>query len=196
MRNPNRIEVGLALLIAIGLLGMTGGCGAKAVVPTSYEDYNCKYGNFKIQYPAEWQVQSGGKGRYASARFTSGKALILVETSLSGSLFGSMAQTGMLRPDQPVQQSPVAAVEKESFQEDQGVEEQDPTKIQTGLGEGQKSEFHGTNAFGAETHGYRVTTFSRDYRIRVLCKCPASEWKALQPAFDKVIESVGFGRVE
>lgn len=199
MRNPNRTEVGLALIFAIGLLGMTGGCGSKAVVPTSYEDYNCKYGNFKIQYPTGWQMQSGGKGRYASAQFTSGNALISVKTSLAGSLFGSMAQTGMLRPDQPAQLSPVAAVhlmEKESFEEDEGVEEKDPMKIKTGLGEGQKSEFHGSNAFGAETHGYRVTTLSRDYRIRVLCKCPASEWESLQPAFDKVIESVGFGRVE
>ena len=41
--------------------------------------------------------------------------------------------------------------------------------VQTGLGEGWKSEFHGSNAFGAETRGYRVTTLSRDYRIRVVC---------------------------
>ena len=164
--------------------------------------YNCKDGNFKISLPAGWQVQSSGKGRYASARFTSGKALISVKTSLAGSLFGSMAETGVLKvthPNQPVRRSPVTSVhlmEKESFQENEGVEEEDPMKIQTGLGEGQKSEFHGSNAFGAETHGYRVTTLSRDYRIRVVCKCPASEWESLQPAFDKVIESVGFGRAE
>ena len=198
MCKPSGIEAWPALLLAIGLLGMAGGCTGKAVVPTSFEDYNCKYGNFKIQYPAGWQAQSFGKKRYASARFTSGKALISVETSLSGSLFGSMAETGIL-PNQPKRRSPVAAVhlmERESFQEDEGVEEKDMMKIQTGLGEGQKSEFHGANAFGAETHGYRVTTLSRDYRIRVVCKCPASEWDALQPAFNKVVESVGIGRAE
>ena len=201
-RSPFRARKETVSVAVVVFLCAMGGCGEKAIVPTSYEAYNCKDGNFKISYPAGWQVQSSGKGRYASARFTSGKALISVKTSLAGSLFGSMAETGVLKvthPNQPVRRSPVTSVhlmEKESFQENEGVEEEDPMKIQTGLGEGQKSEFHGSNAFGAETHGYRVTTLSRDYRIRVVCKCPASEWESLQPAFDKVIESVGFGRAE
>jgi hypothetical protein len=63
-------------------------------------------------------------------------------------------------------------------------------------GEGRTSEFHGANAFGAETHGYRVTTLSRDYRIRVVCCCPAAEWGALQPVFDNVIDSLGIGTAQ
>ena len=145
-------------------------------------------------------AERAGKLRLGHVHFR--RAQITVETSLAGSLVGKMAATGMLKliaPGQPENLPPVAAVhlkEKNSFQDGEGVEEKEPNVIQTGLGEGRKSEFQGTGAFGAETRGYRVTTLSRDYRIRVVCKCPAAEWDALRPAFDKVIESVGIGKAE
>ena len=195
----SRLLFGL-VAAAVGLVFLLTGCTGRAVVPTAYDTYNCKDGNFKIQYPAGWQVEPSGQGSYASVKFTSGGAEITVETSLAGSLVGEMASSGMLKfiaPGQPENLPPVATVhlrEKESFQDGEGVEEKEPVVVQTGLGEGRKSEFQGKSAFGAETRGYRVTTLSRDYRIRVVCKCPASEWDALRPAFDKVIESLGIGK--
>jgi hypothetical protein len=199
MRKPSRTVL---LFIAVALVGLIAGCSERTVVPTSFDAYNCKDGNFKIQYPAGWQVESGGKGSYASASFTSGKAQVLVSTSLAGSLMGSMAESGMLKmtnPNVPAHLPPVAAVheaEKQPFQDDQSVQEQEAVVVQTGLGEGRKAEFRGTNGFGGETRGYRVTTLSRDYRIRVVCQCSAADWDALKPSFDKIIESLGIGKAE
>jgi hypothetical protein len=31
-------------------------------------------------------------------------------------------------------------------------------------------------------------------RIRVVCQCPEAEWKALKPAFDKIIGTLTRGR--
>lgn len=188
--------------VAFAVVGLIAGCSERTVIPTSLDSYNCKDGNFKIQYPTGWLVESSGKGSYASASFTSGKAQILVSTSLAGSLLGSMAESGMLKvtnPNAPAHLPPVAAVhemEKEPFQNDQGVQEQEPVVVQTGLGEGRKAEFRGTNGFGGEIRGYRVTTLSRDYRIRVVCQCAAADWDALKPSFDKIIESIGIGKAE
>ncbi len=184
------------------LLVVASGCGQKAVVPSSYEPYNCKDGNFKIEYPAGWKAESFGKGSYASAKFTSGNAVIAVDTSLASGLMGGLANGGMVKmvdPNAPAEIPPVVAVhqmEKETFETDEGAKESEPVMVQTGLGDAQKAEFKGAGAFGGETRGYRVTALSRDYRIRVICKCPAAEWDAMRPAFDKVVLTLGAGRVE
>jgi hypothetical protein len=194
-------RIALALVAAAGLVLATG-CGGRAVVPTSYSTHNCKDGTFKVQYPAQWQAESGGKAGYAWAKFTSGNAEVSVETGLTGSLLGDISATGLLpHPDGATDEKlpPVAAVhllEKKSFEADAGVQEKEPTTVTTSFGEGRKSEFRGTNSFGAESRGYRATTLARDYRIRVVCKCPVAEWDALKPAFDKIIESLAAGKPE
>jgi hypothetical protein len=198
----NRSASVAALVVVAGLMFVAIGCHTRAVVPTSYDSYNCPYGNFKIQYPAGWQVEPSGKGRYASVTFTSGDAQIAVETSITGSLIGDQvnASLGKFGPqDVPEEIRPVSVVhqkEKEGFEEQEGVKEEKPAMVKTAMGEGRKSEFKGTSALGNETRGCRITTLSNDYRLRLVCKCPAAEWDALQPAFNKAIETLGYGKVE
>jgi hypothetical protein len=202
MMMRSRIASVAALMVVAGLMFAVGGCHSRAAIPTSYDSYNCPYGNFKVQYPAGWQVEPSGKGRYASVTFTSGNAQISVETSITGSLIGDQvsASLGKFGPqDVPEEMRPVSVVhekEKEGFEDQEAVKEDKPTMVKTAMGEGRRSEFKGSSAFGGETRGCRVTTLSNDYRLRVVCKCPAAEWDALKPVFDKVIESLGIGKVE
>jgi hypothetical protein len=193
--NRNRMGLAIAIISAIGL----GGCESRAVIPSSYETYFVKNGIFKIKYPVGWEVKGGGANNIAWAEFSSGGAVISIKTNLAGSLLGDRAQASkQMMGNQPVDPSlePVAVVheaEKDDFEESEGVKERDPVVITTGFGDSRKSDFTGQSTFGASTRGYRVTALGLDHRIRVVCRCPESEWAALQPAFDQVIESVARG---
>jgi hypothetical protein len=190
-----------AMLVICAALALSG-CSEPAVVPTAYQIYNHKDGSFKIEYPQGWEVQSGGKGKLAWAKFTSGDASIRVDTSEFGSLHGSIAQSmGVMEggADNAGKREPVSVVhdsDKQGFEEDNSVKEKAPVAINTGLGDGRKSEYTGSETFGGDIHGYRATALSLNLQIRVVCKCSENQWNALKPVFDKVIESVSQGRPE
>ena len=42
-------------------------------------------------------------------------------------------------------------------------------------------------------HGYRVTVLGGERRFTILCRCPQRNWKILEPAFLRVIQSVAAG---
>jgi hypothetical protein len=198
MKNRNRKR--LVWAAAIGAALVLSGCSSSAVVPQSYNKYNSKDGTFQIQYPAGWQAEGGGKAGYAWAKFTSGSAEIAVNTNVVGSLVGDIAGGGMMGASRPEdmghERDPVAVVhemEREQFEEDEGVKEQDPVEVETGMRGAKKAEFTGTKTFGGEIHGYRVTALGRDYRFRVVCRCDKDQWQALQPVFDKVIPTLRVG---
>lgn len=191
----------VAMLVATaGVLWAIGGCGnSRAIVPTSYAPYNDKNAAFKIDCPSGWKWEGGGSPGHSWAKFTSGNAEISVRTSMVGSLIGDNAK---LLQDEHGQvpdpsKEPVAVVheaEKAGFEEEMGVEEKEVEIVKTGFTNGRRAEFTGKKTFGAPIHGYRATALGIDLRIRVVCSCPESEWAALKPAFEKVIESVAKGR--
>jgi hypothetical protein len=198
MKTCDRTNIGVAALCAL-LLGLSG-CGEdRAVIPSSYDGLNAKDGSFKFVYPSGWAMKSGGGNGQAWAECTSGSATISVDSNIAGSLLGDLTQANnqaMGQQNTDPSRAPVAVVhemEQTDFEGGAGVKEQTPTVVKTGLGDARKSEFTGKPAFGPAIHGCRVTALSLDRRIRVVCRCSETEWAALQPVFDKVIESVAKG---
>jgi hypothetical protein len=187
-------------ILSLGMLFVLGGCGGKAVVPTSYNTFNADDGSFQLEYPAEWTVESGGKSGFAWANFKSGSAQILVDSNSVGSLIGDIAKTGgsaALGQAPIADESPVALVhehEREVFEEEGGYKEQKPETIMIKLGEARRSEYTGKTALGAGIRGYRLTALSSEKRIRLTCECPEGEWEALKPAFNKAIETLTRGK--
>ncbi len=199
MRTKIRNRKMMALLVVIGAILALEGCKGRAVVPASYKTFNADDGSFQIQYPAEWEVESGGKAGYAWAKFSSGNAEITVDANSVGSLIADLSKTArpMLGIQTTEDTAPVAAVheyEREGFEEDQGVKEKTPEPVPTGLTDARKAEFAGKTTFGGSIHGYRTTALSSTKRIRVVCKCPESQWEELKPAFDKIIPSLTKGK--
>jgi hypothetical protein len=190
----------LLLAAAAAALPAINGCAGSTVMPTSYKTYNASDGSFRIQYPDGWEVKAGGSRGYVWAKFTSGTAELLVDTNVAGSVIGDLSKmktpVPLVETEGP-QEAPsvekVHKMEKADFVQEMGVEEQEPTAIATGFGDSRRSEFTGSRAFGGAIHGCRVTTLSRDRRIRVVCTCSESEWQALKPAFDKMISGVAMG---
>jgi hypothetical protein len=196
----NGKKVFFAFVALAGWAISLGGCGGPAAVPTSYNTFKSADGSFKIEYPAQWSAEGGGgKGGVAWAKFTSGNSEIKVETNVAGSLMGDIAKsTGSLLGGEAAEDpAPVALVheqEKAGFEEDAGVQEQKAAPVKTGIPEARKAEFTGNKTFGGSIHGYRVTALSTQRRIRVVCQCPEAEWTSLKPAFDKIIETLSFGK--
>ncbi len=182
------------LVVAISLVGGFGGCGGSpAIVPTTYETFKGKDDAFQLQYPAGWEATGGGVPGRAWAKFTSGNAEISVDADAMGSIMADISSPqGQMQDKDPTREAvhKVHVGEREGFEEQAGVKEQEPTVVKTSMTDGRRSEFTGTPTFGPAIHGYRTTVLSMDHRIRVVCQCTESQWASLKPVFDKVIASV------
>jgi hypothetical protein len=61
------------------------------------------------------------------------------------------------------------------------------------MGEGRRSIFTSDGSLGGKTYGYRATLLTGDRRITIVCSCPATNWKELKPAFERVTASLRRG---
>jgi len=191
---------GMCVVAAASIIG----CGsAPAVVPTSYGTYNSKDGTFACDVPEKWEVKGGGKQGPEWAKFTSGAAEISIKADLAGSLVGDIAGSlgggdqAVLPQDEPVHVVHVADVEMAEKEYNEYAETAgSPTIISSQLGPARLSEFTAKTDFGTPLHGYRATILGHDKRVVVFCVAPEAEWKALKPAFDRVLASMERGSAE
>src|SRR5262245_61326677 len=197
---PHRSLLGrlaMATCVVTGLL-VASGCGGAVPAPTAFKEYPSPSGRFACEYPEGWDVSGAGKPDSPNswAKFKKGSAEIQVEADLAGSLLGDIAKSGggMGNDAEP----PVAKIHpmgKRQMQEDySNYDERDAKVVQSQrLGEGRRSTFTATQSLGGKIYGYRATYLSGDRRITVICKSPATNWQALKPAFERVINSVRGG---
>ena len=193
-------------LLSLLLLASMLGCGSAPVAaPTAYEVWNAKDGTFRIEYPADWTADGGGKQSIQWARFQKGSAEIYVNVKFSDSAMGDIMGAGgggimdiggaMGIEDQDLP-SPVAAMhaskKDEVAAEYSNYSEGDAIPIRPMLGDGRKSEFSASKAFGT-IKGYRATILNKDRGITVLCTCAESDWPTLQPAYDKILDGMTRG---
>jgi len=64
------------------------------------------------------------------------------------------------------------------------------------LGPARLSEFTYKTSFGTQMHGYRVSIIGHKKGVKAFCTCPESDWKTLNPVFDKVLASLERGTAE
>ena len=185
----------LAAGVAVALLSAAG-CGGNVPAPTAYVPCLDPGGQFACDVPKGWEVEAGGRPDSPSsfAKITQGNAKISVITDLGGSLIGDMAKASgnMLGGEA---QHPSFKVHEMGLrrmkQEYTNYQEREPIPVKsTGLGEGRRSTFIADGGLGGKIYGYRATFLGGDRRIEVICTCPATNWKALKPAFEKVILSL------
>jgi hypothetical protein len=193
-RIPRARKVVAACALA-GLIALPG-CGGEVPAPTGFVECVDKGAQFICDGPKGWEVDAGGKADSPNsfAKFTKGGAEIKVVADFAGSLFGDMAKAsgaGLGADAEP----PVAKVHpmgvRQMKEDYPSYEERDPKPVQSkGFGEGRRSTFIAAGSMGGKIYGYRATYLSGDRRISVVCTCPATNWKTLKPAFEKVILSL------
>src|SRR5262245_7715590 len=196
-----------ACLAGMAVALFLGGCGGKVPAPKGYKTWNATDGTFSIQYQDDWNGDGGGRQGFQWAVFSRGSAKITIDVSTEPSLIGDIAQSfntaaGLNQPladvDPKVQEeaAPVAAAHAYSLQrypvDLANYKEKEPVAFQTGFGDARKSEFTARAGLGAKLHGYRATTLTVNKAILIFCQCPDSNWQTLQPAFDKVLESIKY----
>jgi hypothetical protein len=199
-----KLAVAVSFVAAIGLAAIAGCGSAPAAAPTSYADYNSPGGTFACEYPEGWEADGGGKRGIEWAKFKSGSSEIRIEAGVGGSLMGDIAgtlggKTGEeeLGPEfEPVHDVHLAgkdwAVKEYSGYKEEG----EPAVIEVKVGPARRSEFTASSTFGGGLHGYRSTMLGADKAVTVICICPESDWKTLQPAFDHVLSTFRRGQAE
>jgi hypothetical protein len=195
--------VSCIVLLAVGLSGMTG-CGSGPVAaPTEFADYNSPGGTFACQYPKNWEADGGGKRGLEWAKFKSGPAEIKIDAGVAASLMAGPGGgfTGEVPQEVVPELEPVhgihQAAQRDAEQQFSGYKEVGEIEvIEVTLGPARRSEFTAASTFGSGLHGYRATALGKDKGLYVYCVCPESDWKTLQPAFDKVLLSLRRGQAE
>jgi hypothetical protein len=195
---PMRLVVSRPASAALVLLGLGcfAGCGGAVPTPKAFVAYNSPDGRFACDYPQGWEVEVGaGKpdAPYSYAKFNKGNAEIRVDADLAGSLFGDMAKAGGNMTGSA--EAPVAKIHpmnvRNMKKEFNNYTEREAVAFKSkGLGEGRRSIFIADQSLGGKIYGYRATFLSGDRRITVICSCPATNWKALKSAYERVTESL------
>jgi hypothetical protein len=132
---------------------------------------------------------------------TKGGVEIRIDADIAGSLFGDIAKSTSATfggpPDESSENAPLAQVHEHGLKRMKddytNYQERDPKVIKAGVGVGRRSTFIADQTLGGKLYGYRATFLGNDRRLTVLCTCPATNWQALKPAFEKVIASVRQG---
>jgi hypothetical protein len=182
----------LTIACAAAILVLAG-CNQSVPAPKSFKDFHSTDGVFACDCPEGWTVEGGGGTRteYSETKFTSGGAEIRIEADLAGSLFADMGR----RDDEnnpPVARVHAMKTERIGKDEFTNYKEREAKKFNSkGLGEGRKAIFVADGGMGGKIYGYHATLLTNDKRITIICQCPATNWKTLRPAFDRVIASMG-----
>jgi hypothetical protein len=196
----------MCLVWAVLMLVAFAGCGAPVKVPTSYTKWQPEGGEFfSLEYPEGWVAEGGGKNGIQWAKFKKGGCLIKCNTDVSTSLIGDIAQSANtalggdeglseeeLEERAPVAQAHALNAAKPKDDYSKYKEEKEATTLKSGLGDARKSVFTGTVG-GRRVKGYRATFLARDRGVTVFCHCSEKDFAKMQPAFDKVLESVSRG---
>jgi hypothetical protein len=189
----------------IVVLGVGFGCGAKIETPTNFERWNDKDAAFAIDYPAGWAASGGGKNGVKWAEFSKGSAVIKLDFDTASSIVGDIAGAasggnvvGNVEGDEdPNRRVPVDTSHEFNKQKTEllytNYKEKDAVKYRCGLGDARKSEFKSSSLTG-EIRGYRSTALTINNGVIIICECPKEQWLRLRPAFDHVLESVGYGQ--
>jgi len=191
----------------VGVLScvVLAGCGSEPVViPTSYTLYNAKDGTFECDAPDGWETKGGGKNASGPvwAKFISGPATIHFKASptsllANAALSGRGAEANAVPNIAPVHLIHVATMDvaKEDY-DDYTEIAGSPVVMNCVLGPARLSEFTYKTSFGTQMHGYRVSIIGHKKGITSFCTCPESDWKSLNPVFDKVLASLERGTAE
>jgi predicted Zn finger-like uncharacterized protein len=189
--------VGFLVLCGIVLAVVLMPRGKKLTAPESFANYDAPEGEFACQVPAGWNLQEAGIKNTRSITVKKGSASIHIRQSLAGSLLGDIAGARERDADPSDERLPVSRVhdlKKAGVAEEFGnYQEEPPTTVMTkGFGKARRSAFTSSGMLGKK-RGYRATVLANMISYDIICQCSEADWAVLEPAFAKVIASLGHG---
>ena len=198
---PSRLGLylGLGAAAVAALLGLIVGLRAfkpvAVTAPKAYQTYTALDNSFSCDGPVGWKQQETGApaGALSTVSYELGPARVRVVSDAAGSLLSEsfVAANANLPPDQ--QKPPVEKLhemdEKQLADSLTDYQEQPAQKLPSPFGDARVSEWTATGHGGA-LHGYRATMLGRERELTVICIAPQQNWTVLQPAFQRILNSV------
>ncbi len=167
--------------------------------PAAYKPYTALDGSFVCDRPVGWKTKEAGMpgGSRAMVSFSSDKVLVRVEADATKMMIANATETN------PLASTPFAKivpmVQKMHDQDMQqwvdalpNYKEKPAEPYQSKFGDARVSEWTASKG-NIKLHGYRVTMAGTDRAVSVFCLTPERNWKILEPAFQRIITSVGPG---
>ena len=184
--------------------------------PQTFKPYAAPDNSFACLAPTGWERrESSAQGIERQVIFRKGEAKIAIASDLQGSLMGDMAratdaQTQAMMDQLPPEvraslaaSSPTAsrpAIEQVHLQSQKALamrfdsyREMPMQTLRSSLGEARCSEWTAKQEgflSGGTFHGYRVTILTNERRVTYISQCPEASWKALRPAFGRILASL------
>lgn len=157
---------------------------------TAWEKFNTEDNEITFDHPDGWKSRGYGIRNHREAEVKGpGGALITVKENIAGSVLGDFNKAA--DRGQPVgdDQAPVARVhEMRAPKDSSSYQEERAVTVMTKFGKARRSAYK-----DGSKRGYRATVLMHNTALDVYCECRASDWEALRPAFERVIESLGRG---
>ena len=170
--------------------------------PASYKAYTALDGSFVCDRPVGWKTKEAGSpgGSRAMVSFESDKVVVEIEADASRLMTASAGDTNAGNTN-PYASTPIAKVMPlidQMHQKDvaqwmdvlPNFQEKPAEPYTSKFGEARVSEWTASKG-NIKLHGYRVTMAGTDRAISVFCLTPERNWKILQPAFQRIITSIG-----
>ena len=187
----------LAVLVLAVILVWARYGSKKTTTPDQFVLYDSPQDVFHVHLPKGWMVKDGGRKDMYFVSAEKDGATIKVYESLVGSLLGDIAGAVQPDPNAPDEALPVSRVhefKKKLLAEEYGSYKEEPAvTVENRFGKCRQSPFTARGDLGGKLRGYRVTALGSMTQITIVCTCSPSDWDALEPAFAKVIASVGPG---
>ena len=184
--------------------------------PQTFKPYAAPDSSFACLAPTGWERrESSAQGIQSQVIFRKGNAKIAIVSDLQGSLMGDMARAAEAQTQSMMDQlppgvrarlaasSPAAtrpAVEQVHLQSQKALamrfdtyQEMPMQTLRSSLGEARCSEWTAKQEgflSGGKFHGYRVTILTNERRVTYVSQCPEESWKALRPAFGRILASL------
>jgi hypothetical protein len=181
-------------------LSSLAGCSEPVSAPTKFDPYKSQDSAFSCTYPDGWTMEQGAHGDNSDswAKFTKGSAEIRVRADVGGSLMGDIAKASAFGSSKLGEQNALATVHSDQkpliAQEYSSYKEAAARTIKTpSFAIGRQSDFTADTFLGTHLQGIRTTFMAPNRRVSIVCTCASDNWKALEPAFRKVVEGVRAG---
>jgi hypothetical protein len=187
----------LALVIVVAVMLRQRLGPEKMTAPEQYVVYNSPEDVFHVSMPKGWKLESGGRKSAYWVFAEKGGATIKVYESLTGSLLGDIAGARQADPnvsDELLPVSRVHEIKQKTLADDYSNYREDPAvTVGTQFGKARRSAFTAKAVLGGKVRGYRATALGTMTQITIVCTCSPADWDTLEPAFARVIASVGPG---
>ncbi len=179
-------------LLGAAIIAVSISCGCSSSSPpatpvASFVNVQASDKSFSAQLPADWKTKSSDAGATSAiVEADQGDASILIVSDTAASFMGDASRNAVKPPVVTVHEMKLGNLDADYSSPEKG-----PTlEMTSALGPARYTEF---TAGAGQIKGWRCTILGKQRAYFITVSCPSSDWKTLQPAFSKVIESLQAG---